>query len=269
MISLKTNDIAICAETATSTVRTYCDQGFLGPVPRSQISRYRSYDPRLIPQIYLVRALRDMGLTNQQLKDYSEHRSPQQTAAMYRRCSASLRNQMAEMQIRLDMLQSYISLIEEGQSAKPGAIEVRALPERPVQLSYIDAIGSKRKDAEQLCRAHSQIRQKGNAGCPLGFAYSDFYDFLENPDQPAQFVSYDPNGPDARAAGEYLVGVEKGYYDQMNGLPKRMFNYALQHNLALCGPAYVTYLHDTASVSDAEQYLVQIAVSVKREACRG
>ena len=261
MITLRSNDLAVCTETSTSTIREYCDRGLLGPVPRSQPSRYRAFDPRVIPQIYLVRVLREMGFTMQQMKDYGENRSPRRTIEMFRRCSSSLRNKMEEMQVWLDMLESYISLIEEGQAAQPG-IELRTLPELPVQLSYIDHLGGKRKEAGELCRAHGHIRQKGNAGCPLGFAYSDFHDLLERSDQPTQLVSYDPKGTDVRAAGEYLVGTETGYYGQTDDLRYRMFDYMQQNNLEPCGTAYVVYLLDAASVTGAEQYLIQIAVEV-------
>ena len=266
MTTLRSNDLAVCTETSTSTIREYCDQGVLGPVPRNQSNQYRSFDLRIIPQVYLVRALREMGFTTQQMKEYSENRSPRRTVEMFRRYSLSLRNKMMEMQALQDMLQSYISLIEEGQSARPGTIEVRMLPALPVRLSYVDTLRGKRKGVVQLCRAHSHIRQRGNAGCPLGFAYGDFYDLLEHPDQPAQLVSYDPNGPDVRAAGEYLVGTGIGYYGQMDDLHRRMLDYSLENDLELCGPVYIVYLLDAASVTEAEQYLMQIAVEVRRTA---
>jgi effector-binding domain-containing protein len=55
-------------------------------------------------------------------------------------------------------------------------------------------------------------------------------------------------------------------YGEKNGLPKRMFDYALHNGLEFCGPAYTVYLLDAASVSDAEQFLLQVAVQVQRNA---
>ena len=132
-----------------------------------------------------------------------------------------------------------------------------------VSMAYRQFLGYE-KGEDGLRHAHAKIRQNGNAGCPMGFAYNDFFDLLENPGQPSQLVSFDPSGPELRPAGEYLVGTECGFYEQQNGLTKRMFDYALHNGLEFCGPAYTVYLLDAASVCDAEQFLLQVAVQVQR-----
>jgi len=263
-MNLRTSDLAICAETSAFSIRDYSDQGLLGPVPRAQSSNYRFFDPRLIPQVYLLKVLREMGFNAQQLAEYGRSRSPGQAREVLGRCSEQLSREITHRQASLDMLRSYISLIQEGQSAAPGEIELRALPARPLRCSALEDIGGKMNAAQRLRRAFGDIRQNGNAGCPLGFAWRDFYDFMEQPDWPARLVSFDPQGPDARPAGEYLVGTERCYYGQTGGLPRRMFEYALHGGLELCGPAYTVYLLDAASVTGAEQYLLQVAVGVRK-----
>ena len=266
MISLKTSDLAICAEVSHFFIRDFSDQGLLGPIPRSVSSSYRSFDPRLIPQVYLIKALRDMGLTSQQLKEYGQNRTPASTIAMFRNCCARLSDEISMLQARMDILQSYTSLIEEGQSAQPGQIEVRELAERPIRISCLERFGSsKRKDLERINRAHGRIRYNGNAGCPLGYAYNNFFELLEEQEKPAQLVSYDPRGPETRPAGRYLVGTVPCHYGEKSGLVHRMFEYALHNNLEFCGPAYTVYLHDAASVTEREQYLLQVTVAVNQK----
>ena len=264
-MNLKTSDLAICAETSAFSIRDYSDQGLLGPVSRAQSSNYRFFDPRLIPQVYLLKTLREMGFSAQQLAEYGRSRSPEQAREVLGRCSEQLCREITRRQTSLDMLRSYLSLIREGQSASPGEIELRALPARPLRCSPLEDIAGKANAAQRLRRAFGQIRQHGNAGCPLGFSYRDFFDFMEQPDSPAQIVSFDPQGPDIRPAGEYLVGTERCYYGQTGSLPRRMFEYALHGGLELHGPAYTVYLLDAASVTGAEQYLLQVTVEVARE----
>ena len=103
-----------------------------------------------------------------------------------------------------------------------------------------------------------------NEACPLGYAYGEFFDLLEQPDQPAQLVSYDPQGPDTRPAGEYLVGTVTCLDGEKTGLPRRMYRHALENGLEFTGPAYAVYLFDAASTADAERCLLQIAVMVKK-----
>jgi len=263
-MNLRTSDLAICAETSAFSIRDYSDQGLLGPVPRMQGSNYRFFDPRLIPQVYLIKTLREMGFSAQQLAEYGRDRTPERAGEVLGRCSEQLCRDIARQQTSLDMLRSYISLIQEGRTASPGAIELRELPARPMRCSALEVVGGRINPAQRLRRAFGDIRQNGNAGCPLGFAWRDFFDFIEQPDQPARLVSFDPQGPDIRPAGDYLVGTERCYYGETGPLPRRMFEYALHGGLELTGPAYTVYLLDAASVTGAEEYLMQVTVGVSK-----
>ena len=264
-MTLKTSDLAICAEVSHCAVREYSDQGLLGPIERSQGNSYRSFDLRMIPQIHLIKALREMGSTSQEIKDYGKNRTPETVAAMFRTNSERLAGEIASLQARRDVMETYISFIEEGQAAKPG-IELRTLPERRIRYSMLETRegSTKTKNIERLRRAYGKIRQDGNTGCPLGYAYETFFDLLERPDQPAQLVSYDPQGSHIRPAGEFMVGTVACYYGEKNSLPQRMFKRALSAELQLFGPAYTIHLHDAACVTKPEQYLLQIAVRVKK-----
>ena len=263
-MNLRTSDLAICAETSAFSIRDYSDQGLLGPVPRAQGSNYRFFDPRLIPQVYLIKTLREMGFSAQQLVEYGQNRTPERAGEVLGRCSEQLRRDIDHLQISLDMLRSHIDLIREGRTASPGEIERRELPVRPMRRSSLEMVNGKMNGAQRLRRAFADIRQNGNAGCPLGFAWHDFFDFMEQPDYPAQLVSFDPQGPDARPAGEYLVGTQRCYYGESGPLPRRMFEYALHNEMELVGPAYTVYLLDAASVTGAEQYLMQVTVGVQK-----
>jgi effector-binding domain-containing protein len=77
-------------------------------------------------------------------------------------------------------------------------------------------------------------------------------------------VSYDPQGPDLRPAGDYLVGTVACFYEEYGDFPRRMFTYALDHGLEFTGPAYTIYLLDAASVTEPEQFMLQIVAGVKR-----
>ena len=264
-MTLKTSDMAICAEVSQFTIRDYGDQGLLGPILRSR-SSYRSFDPRLVPQIHLIKTLRELGCSPQQIRDYGQNRTPEKVLALLRECNARLSDEAAALQEKMDILQSRISLIEAGQTANPGKIELCTLPEQPIRCIALEHYSEKTKSVERLRRALGQIRQDGNAGCPLGYAYRNFSELLEKQNQPAQLVSCDPRGPDARPAGEYLVGTATCYYGQTNGLPFRMHAYAERNHLAFCGPVYAVYLLDATSVTESNQYLLRIAAGVRRVA---
>lgn len=265
-MTLKTSDMAICAEVSQFTVRDYGEQGLLGPIFRARSSSYRSFDPRLVPQLYLVKTLRELGCTPQQIREYGQNRTPEKALEVFRDYSARLSGEIAAMQKKMDMLQSRVALIEWGVSANPDKIALCTMPEQACRYSALEYGNENAKNLEHLRRAIGQIRQDGNPGCPLGYVYRDFSALLANPNRPAQVVSYDPQGPNVRPADEYLVGTVTCYYGQTNFLPRRMHAQAQRDHLEFYGPAYAVYLFDAASVTEPEEYLLQIAVAVRRGA---
>jgi DNA-binding transcriptional MerR regulator len=261
---LQSSELGICAEVTPCTIREYSAKGLLGPVMRSASSSYRSYDPLLLPQFYLLRLLRNLGCTPQEIQEYGESRTPEKTLELFGGHSARLRDEIAVLQAQLDVLESRAALIGEGLSANPGEIRLCALPEQHVRFSALETHSERKKEMEAFRRSHWDIRLNGNAACPLGYAYSDFAGLIVRPDLPSHFVSYDPQGPDALPAGEYLIGTVPCFYGEKTGLPQRMYRYAMENDLESCGPAYTVHLLDTACVTGAARYLMRIAVGVKR-----
>jgi hypothetical protein len=157
------------------------------------------------------------------------------------------------------MLRSHVSLIEEGQSVRPGEIEMRTLPVRPIHSASFDQAGVK---GNIFIRLRECIMQLPNSGSPLGYAYRNFRSLLERPEQPAKLVSFDPKGAESRPAGLYLVGTATCNDEVPAGLVRDMHNYAQQNDLEFCGPVWSVHLHDAVSVAKQEHYLLQISVMV-------
>ena len=263
-MTLKAGEMTYCTGMSNNTLHKYCEQGLLAPVVGRRNERNLEFDPRQVPQSCLIKALREMGISQQQIQDYGQNRTAESTLQMFGEYSGRLSAAIASLQEKLDIMQSYIPLIKEGQAARPG-IELRALPGQRVHCSTIKTHNGVKKAAEYLRYACVDIRHSGNAGCPLGFAWNDFSGLLENPNQPAQLVSFDPNGPETRPAGEYMVGTVQNYYGEKHSLPQRMARYAEKNDLEFHGSAYMIYLLDQASVAAPEQYLLQIAVGIRRK----
>ena len=257
---LRTRDAARCAEISPYVVREYSDAGLIASA-RDAGNNYRWIDMRAVPQVHLWQTLQRLGYSMGRLREIGRNRSPENALELFESSDAQLETMVSQLRARQDMLRSYCALIREGLEAQPGAIEVRALPARPVNCAPLAGGGF-----EPLCGTLGQIGRQGNGSCPLGLAYGNFNSLLNYPEHPAQLVSFDPRGADVRPAGEYLVGTEQCGYGEMGELARRMDCYARQRGLAFRGPAYAVYLFDEACVANPENCLLQIAVEVKQTA---
>ena len=260
----KSGDLAMCAEMSPTSILKYREQGLLARTANMK-KNHLVFDARQIPQLYLIRTLRELGLSPDEVLEHGQNRTPESASRLLREYGSQLAEEIAALQAKLDILHSHARLMEEGLTAEPGEIEMRALPARTVRFSALKSNGTPAKNLEYLRLACGEIRLEGNPGCPLGAAYHTFAGLLEKPDRPAQLVSFDPQGPDMLPAGDYLVGTESGYYGEQSGLARCMAGFAQENGLELCGPVCAVYLYDAAAVANPEQYLLQISAAVKRQ----
>ena len=263
-MDLRTVDVAICTEVSTSYVRELSNLGLLGSIARQGSGNRRFFDPRVVPIAYLWKTLRNMELLSaQQMEEIGAKRKPETSKALFTQLKEKLGMEILYLQSSYDMLDSYITLIEEGQSVVPGEIEVRTLPERAISYSHLEHINGRRKGIEHHRFAIGQLRRSNSAYFPTGYAYNTFYDLMEKPDSPTHLVSYDPQGTCILPAGTYLVGHETKGYDGKSDLHQRMYHYAMDHKLEFCASAHVMCLLDAASVT-SDQFLFQTMVLVRK-----
>ena len=220
-----------------STLRYWDELGLLIPAWRNKETRYRYYSPE---QIVMVKLLKLLGQLHIPLGALTEE--------MLRDCAMRMETEIAQLQLTRDMLQSYLSLLDEIQSVPPGKIEVRALPERPIRY-----IPLKNESKYDLLQHLSQAEY--NAG-PLGYTFRSFDALLKQPDQPVRLAVFDLNGHELRPAGDYLVGTINCAYGETGDLPRRMAKHARRNALKLHGPVYMVYLYNPTG------YLLQISVGI-------
>jgi len=248
-------DFAEICDVQPSTLRYWNEIGLLLPAWRNEKNGYRYYLPEQIMMVSMIKMLHALDIPLRKMVETKEASNLQQIFKLLCLCDREMEEKIQEMRLRMqlrkDVLRSYASLIEECRTTRPGEIEQRRLAERPIQRIPIER---GKKSFREL------FRQAHNNGSPMGYAYHDLNSLLEKPDQPAQLVFYDPQGPDVRPAGQYLVGTAHCPYGKNSGLAQRIRSYALQNRIELRGPAYVVYLLDKADVTEREPYLLQIAV---------
>ena len=146
---LKSGDLAMCTETSIATILNYCEMGLLASVSGRKNERNGAFDPQQIPQLYLVKMLRELGLGMPELKEYAQLRTKESTVRMLNEYSEQLTDTIAALQQKLDTIRSHTTMLEEGLTAKPGIV-LRTLPERPIRRSALKYHSSKVKSVELL-----------------------------------------------------------------------------------------------------------------------
>ena len=214
----------------------YWDEiGLLLPARRNVPNGHRFYSPDQIAAVHLIQALSSLGIPLNSMKDLGKNR--EQMHALFRDCDRRLGEKITDLQTKQEQMRSYAAQFEGSRAGPACGIEVRELPEQTMRCVPLKE------------RYAGPAMQSGKNSSPAGYAYTAFYDLLEEPDRPARLVTFDPQGSELRPSGEYLVCSAHCAFGETGSLPRRMLEHAMNTGLEITGPAYVFYLHDALQVT--------------------
>jgi len=155
-------------------------------------------------------------------------------------------------------------LLNEGISATETEISLATMPERRIIMGGVNDFGGSESFYSELTRFYcSEHEPKLNLSHPVGGYFNSMDEYVNAPSQPTRFFSIDTKGNEQKAEGLYLVGYTRCYYCQGSDLPSRMVAFAKKNGLVFNGPVYNIYPFDEISVTDPDQYLLQVSASVK------
>lgn len=130
----KINEIARLYGIGVDSLRYYEKLGILKP--RRDTNGYRLYNLKDMYKLNVIRDLRRLDFSMQQIKDYLEGQTVDHTLALLRQEQTLVQAQIQELQTKARLLQKRIATLTEAQSIVPGTISLRTLPQRPcVQFS--------------------------------------------------------------------------------------------------------------------------------------
>jgi hypothetical protein len=157
----------------------------------------------------------------------------------------------------------FIDSLNEGISITEADITVTEMPEKRLILGGENTFTSPGDFLNEFLRFRKSVLEPPiNMSYPVGGCWPNMAAFLNQPSFPTRFFSLDPKGNERRPKGLYLNGYTRGYYGQTNDLPERMKDFAKKNGLRFTGEVFGTYLFDEISVTDTEQYLLQISATV-------
>jgi len=215
----------------------YYDEIGLFPAVERGENNYRYYS---LNQIIIAGFINDMasfGISLKELLELKDIRTPELMVELLQRVSKEHREKIAKLRETLNLLSTMTELMIEGIDAQDTDVEVLELEPH----NYI--IGSENVHQEAstfypawLTFMNSAKKAGVNIKYPVGGYFNDWDRFCVNPNMPSRFYFFNPHGRDQSPGGKWLAGYIRGFYGQAADLPRRMLEYAKEHNLELVGP---------------------------------
>lgn len=113
MIVLKIGEFSQLAQVTVKTLHHYDDVDLLKPAQIDKFTKYRYYTLEQLPRVHRIMALRDMGLSLEQIRLMLENELPlDEIRGMLRLRKAEAQEQMREVQQQLAMIEFRLRMIE-------------------------------------------------------------------------------------------------------------------------------------------------------------
>ena len=260
------DEFAKLSGTTAPTLRNYEKKGVFMPARRGIElgGKYRLYSPTQITAIKMIRALVEIGISLETIKELEQNRSPEKLLKLLSKNRSEVAADLRFLQEVHSVIETFMELLNEGMSATESEIIVSLMPEKRIILGGENDFAEGECFSWEFTRFCNELHEpKLNMSFPVGAYWDSMPAFLDEPSQSKRFFSIDPKGHERKAAGLYMIGYTRGRYGQTNDLPERMKAFAKKNGLEYNGPVYQIYLFDETSILDPGQYLSQISVSVR------
>ncbi|MGD0030982.1 MerR family transcriptional regulator [Paenibacillus illinoisensis] len=267
----KINEIAKLYGIGVDALRYYEKLGLLSPARDS--NGYRLYRLQDMYKLNIIRDLRQLDFTMQQIKAYLDDQSVENTLELLFKEQELIQAQVAKLEMNQQIIQSRIKVLTEARQIKTGVFTIKTYPDRPCLQLNTRITRDEEMDyaVKKLHKKHkSHVLDLGNQLYGASVSLEDLKQgvkdvfnsvfFIFNPDE-AERIKPDYSLP----AGDYLSLYYRGHYRQSHEKMLDVITYASEQGLSISGDPFEIYEIDNRDTILSDQFLTEIQVRVTTE----
>lgn len=242
----------------------YDRSGVLKP-ERIERNGYRYYGARQLGTAYLLMTLKEFGMPLKAIQAITRERTPERILAVFKERKAGIHREIERLRQNLLMMRAYERHIGEAGEVDENRLEIRTLPAEPVFPGPVNKASRDEAVSEHLVEFYEYCDAKGvSFGFPLGREVSLASLRRREWFRTRRFYFRMPQGARKKPAGLYAVGYARGDYYSAGHLYERLIGFIADNRLEIAGGAYEEYLLDEISMVDPDDYLMRLAIRVRR-----
>lgn len=263
------SEIADYFNISTQTLRYYDKIGLLKPETTTESSGYRLYSGEQFDKLYLIRELKQLGLSLEQIKNYCESKDIRGLGRILDETSASLKKQLDELQSVKKHVDDYLRSIRLLENARGRNVcEFRPIRER---YAYIININFQAEyllhylGMLQASYARSPVRRAEPGHVILGIRQADLekgglgvYNYIGNMlKQPVKDKSV-KTFPE----GIYAVACHLGRYDTIFDTYRKLLRFIRKNHYSITGDSLEISITDMAFTDNPDEFVTEIQIPV-------
>lgn len=261
---LKIGDFSRVCRLPVSALRYYAELGLLTPIHVDPFTGYRYYTVEQLPRLHRILALRDLGLSLEQIGQVlNDGLSAEQIRGMLRLRQAELRQQVEEEQARLARVEARLRQIEQEGAMPSYDIVLKELQPQLVAAirAVIPTYGAIGGLFDEL---YGHLGRHGAGGLAVGIDHNEGY-MERDPDmEAAVYLQAAVPASDRVAVYELpactaATTIHQGPYDQLSQAYAALMAWLPANGLQPAGPCRELYLQ-MGETPDGNVTEVQIPV---------
>lgn len=262
----KINEISKLYGIGVDSLRYYEKIGVL--VPRRDTNGYRLYGLKDIYKLNVIRDLRQLDFTMQQIKDYLDHQSIENTLYLLHKEKDLVSEQLRSLETKQRMIQERIHVLTTAMQITTGEFSIKSFPERP--CLHLDTRITRDEEMDfaikKLHKKHeSKIRDFGNQLFGASVSVEDLYKGEKEVFNAVFFIlDYDePEYDFVLPAGEYLSLYYRGDYRQSSDRILDVLNFVKEKGYPILSDPFEIYEIDNRDTINSEEFLTEIQVRIE------
>lgn len=264
------SEIAEYFNISAQTLRYYDRIGLLKPERTSEYSGYRIYGKEQFNRLYLIRELKQLGLSLEEIKNYCETKDVSSLSQTLEQALSNLESRITALEEIRQHTQEYLrSLRAMEQSGGRFSCELCPVRERYAYMLDVNFTpGTLYTHIEMLQESycHSRLRAVEPGRVILGVRQ----DTLESGTLRAyhaigHLLSGPAEHPKVRTfpAGLYAIACHHGRYETIFDSYRKLLRYIHQKQYQIAGNSLEISVTDMAFTDDPEQFVTEIQIPVR------
>ena len=261
----KISEISKLYNIGPDSLRYYERLGILKP--KRDTNGYRLYSLKELYKLNMIRDLRSLDFSMEQIKEYLEKQSVEHTLTLLHEEQSLLHARIKELKKREKIIKNRIADLTALSEISDGIFTIKNCPERfCVQLSeYITRDEEMDFLIKKLHKKHEEkVHDFGTQTIGAFFSMDELMNGIPNVYTSVFFVlEHDTRDHDfVLPAGEYLSYYYRGNYEQNALRVRELLDYAEKKDLPLTGKPFEIYEIDNRDTICPEEFLTEIQVHI-------
>ena len=249
------------------SLRYYEKLGILSP--HRDTNGYRLYDLKEIYKLNMIRDLRNLNFSMQQINEYLDHQSIENTLNILNEEQNMIEENLKVLKRRKKIIKERIAALEKSMQMTIGDFRIQYFPQR--DCVHINQHITRDEEMDYIIKKihhrHEQsILDLGNQTIGAFIAMLDVKNNLRNVYYSVFFILKNPvkEADFSLPEGDYIICHYKGAYEQNLDRIREAMDYAAQAGYRMIGDPFEIYDIDNRTTVQPTEFLTTIQIQVEK-----